>query len=147
LVGPPRAWTRSGSTSTESSRPSPTIPSTSAAGSSPAIGPWRSGRSAAPTATISQAATGQRFSFRDASVFKLADGKIHHYAEYWDAYIFLVQLDPMPAPEAVGTPMPLRKTRRGSQLVSVAAWLGELRDSFDRGLEPPVIMAVAADPR
>jgi hypothetical protein len=37
--------------------------------------------------------------------------------------------------------------RRGSQLVSVAAWLGELWDSFDRGLEPPVIVAVAADPR
>jgi steroid delta-isomerase-like uncharacterized protein len=51
-------------------------------------------------------ATGQRFSFRDASVFKLADGKIHHYAEYWDAYIFLVQLDPLPAPEAAGTPRP-----------------------------------------
>jgi len=51
-------------------------------------------------------ATGQRFSFRGASVFELADGKIQRYTEYWDAYGFLVQLGALPAPAAAGTPMP-----------------------------------------
>jgi steroid delta-isomerase-like uncharacterized protein len=51
-------------------------------------------------------ANGQRFSFRGASVFALADGKIQDYTEYWDAYVFLVQLGALPAPEAAGTPMP-----------------------------------------
>lgn len=51
-------------------------------------------------------ATGQRFSFRGASVFEIADGKIHHYTEYWDAYVFLVQLGALPAPAAAGAPMP-----------------------------------------
>jgi steroid delta-isomerase-like uncharacterized protein len=49
-------------------------------------------------------ATGQRFSFRGASVFQLADGKINHYTEYWDAYIFLVQLGALPVPQAASTP-------------------------------------------
>jgi steroid delta-isomerase-like uncharacterized protein len=49
-------------------------------------------------------ATGQSFSFRGASVFTLADGKISHYTEYWDAYTFLVQLGALPAPGAGGTP-------------------------------------------
>jgi steroid delta-isomerase-like uncharacterized protein len=49
-------------------------------------------------------ASGQRFSFRGASVFQLADGKIAHYTEYWDAYIFLVQLGALPAPAAAATP-------------------------------------------
>src|SRR5829696_3681088 len=53
-------------------------------------------------------AAGQPFSFRGASVFELADGKIRHYTEYWDAYAFLVQLGALPAPGTVpsGTPMP-----------------------------------------
>jgi steroid delta-isomerase-like uncharacterized protein len=51
-------------------------------------------------------ATGQPFSFRGASVFALADGKIRHYTEYWDAYTFLVQLGAVPAPAAAGTPTP-----------------------------------------
>ena len=51
-------------------------------------------------------AAGQRFSFRGASVFELADGKITRYTEYWDAYIFLVQLGALPAPEAAATPAP-----------------------------------------
>ena len=51
-------------------------------------------------------AAGQRFSFRGASVFELADGKIQRYTEYWDAYGFLVQLGASPAPAAAGTPMP-----------------------------------------
>jgi steroid delta-isomerase-like uncharacterized protein len=49
-------------------------------------------------------ATGQPFSFRGASVFTLADGKISHYTEYWDAYTFLMQLGELPAPAAAGTP-------------------------------------------
>ena len=49
-------------------------------------------------------ASGQRFSFRGASIFQLEDGKIDHYTEYWDAYIFLVQLGAVPAPQAAGTP-------------------------------------------
>lgn len=51
-------------------------------------------------------AAGQRFSFRGASVFELADGKIQRYTEYWDAYAFLIQLGALPAPEAAGTPTP-----------------------------------------
>jgi len=51
-------------------------------------------------------AAGQRFSFRGASVFELANGKITRYTEYWDAYIFLVQLGALPAPEAAATPAP-----------------------------------------
>jgi len=53
-------------------------------------------------------ATGQHFSFRGASVFELADGKIRRYTEYWDAFGFLVQLGALPAPGTVapGTPMP-----------------------------------------
>jgi steroid delta-isomerase-like uncharacterized protein len=51
-------------------------------------------------------ATGQRFAFRGASVFELADGKIQRYTEYWDAYGFLVQLGALPAPAAAGTPKP-----------------------------------------
>lgn len=43
-------------------------------------------------------AAGQPFSFRGASVFELADGKISRYTEYWDAYGFLVQLGALPAP-------------------------------------------------
>jgi steroid delta-isomerase-like uncharacterized protein len=50
-------------------------------------------------------ASGQRFSFRGASVFDLADGKIRRYTEYWDAYLFLVQLGALPAPRAA-TPTP-----------------------------------------
>ena len=49
-------------------------------------------------------ATGQHFSFRGASVFQLVGGKIDHYTEYWDAYVFLIQLGALPAPEAAGTP-------------------------------------------
>ena len=49
-------------------------------------------------------AAGQPFSFRGASVFTLADGRIRHYTEYWDAYTFLVQLGALPAPAAGGTP-------------------------------------------
>jgi steroid delta-isomerase-like uncharacterized protein len=44
---------------------------------------------------------GQRFSVRGASVFEVAGGKIARYTEYWDAYLFLVQLGALPAP---GTP-------------------------------------------
>ena len=51
-------------------------------------------------------AAGQHFSFRGASVFELADGKIQHYTEYWDAYVFLVQLGALPAPATAGTPAP-----------------------------------------
>jgi hypothetical protein len=53
-------------------------------------------------------ATGQHFSFRGASVFELADGKIRRYTQYWDAFGFLVQLGALPAPGTVapGTPMP-----------------------------------------
>jgi hypothetical protein len=38
----------------------------------------------------------------------LADGKIRHYTEYWDAYQFLVQLGALPAPGTAppGTPLP-----------------------------------------
>jgi steroid delta-isomerase-like uncharacterized protein len=43
-------------------------------------------------------AAGQPFTFRGVSVFDLADGKIRHYTEYWDAYTFLVQLGALPAP-------------------------------------------------
>jgi steroid delta-isomerase-like uncharacterized protein len=49
-------------------------------------------------------AAGQPFSFRGASVFTLADGKIRHYTEYWDAYAFLVQLGAIPAPGGAATP-------------------------------------------
>jgi len=49
-------------------------------------------------------AAGQPFSFRGASVFKMEDGKIQRYTEYWDAYAFLVQLGALPAPEAAATP-------------------------------------------
>jgi steroid delta-isomerase-like uncharacterized protein len=51
-------------------------------------------------------AAGQPFSFRGASLFELADGKIRRYTEYWDAYTFLVQLGALPAPAAAGTPTP-----------------------------------------
>src|SRR5918993_1489405 len=51
-------------------------------------------------------ATGQHFSIRGASVFELADGKIRHYTEYWDAYGFLVQLGALPAPGTAATPAP-----------------------------------------
>jgi steroid delta-isomerase-like uncharacterized protein len=51
-------------------------------------------------------ATGQRFSFRGASIFELADGQIARYTEYWDAYAFLVQLGALPAPEAEASPAP-----------------------------------------
>lgn len=51
-------------------------------------------------------AADQRFSFRGASVFELADGKIRRYTEYWDAYLFLVQLGALPAPKAAATPAP-----------------------------------------
>ena len=51
-------------------------------------------------------AAGQRFSFQGASVFELADGKIRRYTEYWDAYVFLVQLGALPAPGTAGTPTP-----------------------------------------
>ena len=53
-------------------------------------------------------AAGQPFSFRGASVFELADGKVRRYTEYWDAYGFLVQLGALPAPGAAppGTPAP-----------------------------------------
>src|SRR4051794_41912875 len=51
-------------------------------------------------------ATGQPFSFRGASIFTLADGKISHYTEYWDAYTFLVQLGALLAPAAAGTSTP-----------------------------------------
>src|SRR5215212_6994834 len=51
-------------------------------------------------------AAGQRFSFRGASVFELADGKITRYTEYWNAYIFLVQLGALPAPGAAATLAP-----------------------------------------
>lgn len=44
---------------------------------------------------------GQRFSVRGASIFEVKDGKIARYTEYWDAYLFLVQLGALPAP---GTP-------------------------------------------
>jgi steroid delta-isomerase-like uncharacterized protein len=50
-------------------------------------------------------ARGQPFAFRGASLFTLADGKIRHYTEYWDAYTFLVQLGALPVPEAAGTPV------------------------------------------
>ena len=49
-------------------------------------------------------AAGQRFSFRGASVFELADGTIRRYTEYWDAYAFLVQLGALPAPGTAATP-------------------------------------------
>lgn len=49
-------------------------------------------------------ATGQRFAFRGASVFELADGMIHRYTEYWDAYTFLVQLGALLAPREAATP-------------------------------------------
>src|SRR5918993_4122602 len=51
-------------------------------------------------------AAGQHFSLRGASVFELADGKIRHYTEYWDAYGFLVQLGALPAPGTAATPAP-----------------------------------------
>ena len=53
-------------------------------------------------------AAGQPFSFRGASVFELADGKIRRYTEYWDAYSFLVQLGALPVPSAAApsTPTP-----------------------------------------
>ena len=53
-------------------------------------------------------AAGQHFSIRGASVFELADGKIRRYTEYWDAYLFLVQLGALPAPGTAppGTPLP-----------------------------------------
>jgi steroid delta-isomerase-like uncharacterized protein len=51
-------------------------------------------------------AAGQHFSFRGASVFELADGKIRRYTEYWDAYVFLVQLGALPAPGTAATPTP-----------------------------------------
>ena len=51
-------------------------------------------------------ATGQRFSFRGASVMQLEGGKIQHYTEYWDAYVFLVQLGALPAPGTAATPTP-----------------------------------------
>src|SRR5687768_7174515 len=35
--------------------------------------------------------TGQAFAVRGVSLFELADGRIARYAEYWDAYVFLVQ--------------------------------------------------------
>ena len=49
-------------------------------------------------------AAGQPFTFRGASVFALAGGKILRYTEYWDAYAFLVQLGALPAPAAASTP-------------------------------------------
>jgi steroid delta-isomerase-like uncharacterized protein len=53
-------------------------------------------------------ATGQPFSFRGASVFELADGRVRRYTEYWDAFGFLVQLGALPAPGAAApsTPTP-----------------------------------------
>ncbi|MCD6029296.1 MAG: hypothetical protein K0S78_1470 [Thermomicrobiales bacterium] len=53
-------------------------------------------------------AAGQPFTFRGASVFELAGGKVLRYTEYWDAYTFLVQLGALPAPGAAppSTPTP-----------------------------------------
>jgi steroid delta-isomerase-like uncharacterized protein len=49
---------------------------------------------------------GQRFSVRGSSIYEVADGKIARYTEYWDAYLFLVQLGALPAPGAAATPAP-----------------------------------------
>jgi steroid delta-isomerase-like uncharacterized protein len=53
-------------------------------------------------------AAGQPFAFRGTSVFALADGRIHRYTEYWDAFGFLVQLGALPVPGTVtpSTPTP-----------------------------------------
>ena len=72
---------------------------------------WRSGGGGVDgqrhvPAAISPAcrpATGQRFSFRGASVFEIADGKIHHYTEVLGRlHLCWCNSGPCPAPAAAG---------------------------------------------